>query len=62
MTGARSVSDLTRDAMRDLLTGAQKEASPVRSVNDFQLEMKDLGQKIAQLTEKISSLNNGTSH
>ena len=62
MTGARSVSDLTRDAMRDLLNGVRKDVNPVQYINEFQVEMKDLGQKIAQLTAEISTLKNGTSH
>ena len=62
MTGARSVSDLTRHAMRDHLNGRQKDVSPIHYMNEFQLEMKDLSQKIAQLTEEISMLKNGTRH
>lgn len=56
VTGARSVSDLTRDAMRVLLTGSgQKEVLGIH-VDEFRTQMRSLDQKIEQLAADITSL------
>ncbi|HEV2485820.1 MAG TPA: ribbon-helix-helix protein, CopG family [Terracidiphilus sp.] len=56
VTGARSVSDLTRDAMRVLLNGAGREESLGIHVDEFRSQMRSLDQKIEQLAADITSL------
>lgn len=48
-TGARSLSDLTRDAMRMLLRGANRDDFLRIYVEEFRMEMKTLDRKIEQL-------------
>ena len=57
VTGARSVSDLTRDAMRVLLNGAagRDDVMGIR-VDEFRTQMRNLDRKIEQLTADITSL------
>ena len=56
VTGARSVSDLTRDAMRVLLNGlGQKDVLGIH-VDEFRTQMRSLDQKIEQLAADITSL------
>jgi Arc/MetJ-type ribon-helix-helix transcriptional regulator len=47
--GARSVSDLTRDAVRSLLNRKEREDLLSERLEEFRLQMKDLDQKIEQL-------------
>jgi Arc/MetJ-type ribon-helix-helix transcriptional regulator len=54
--GARSVSDLTRDAMRVLLNGAGREEALGIHVNEFRSQMRSLDRKIEQLAADITSL------
>lgn len=63
ITGARSVSDLTRDAMRVLLSGGSKrdEVLGVR-VDEFRSQMRRLDRKIEQLSADITSLKSNNSH
>lgn len=49
VTGARSLSDLTRDAMRMLLRGANHDDFLRISMEEFRTEMKTLDKKIEQL-------------
>jgi hypothetical protein len=56
-TGARSVSDLTRDAMRAFLTGASHEQTLHLRMNEFCDRMNHLGRRIDELVERISPLN-----
>ena len=56
VTGARSVSDLTRDAMRVLLDGSGKEKAQSIHVDEFRTQMRSLDQKIEQLAADITSL------
>lgn len=56
VTGARSVSDLTRDAMRVLLSGAKHEDVLGVHVDEFRTQMKSLDRKIEQLAADITSL------
>lgn len=55
-TGARSVSDLTRDAMRVLLTGAGREDVLGTHIDEFRTQMRSLDRKIEQLAADITSL------
>ena len=62
LTGARSVSELTRDAMRELLSGSKRERSISVDPSAFHSQMKDLERKIEQLTADITMLKvNGSS-
>ena len=55
VTGARSVSDLTRDAMRVLLNGSgQKDALGIH-VDEFRTQMRSLDRKIEQLAAEIAN-------
>ena len=56
VTGARSVSDLTRDAMRVLLNGAGREEVLGVRVDEFRMQMRNLDRKIEQLAADITSL------
>ena len=46
VTGARSVSDLTRDAMRVLLKSSNREDGLGIHVDEFRSQMRSLDQKI----------------
>jgi sRNA-binding protein len=56
VTGARSVSDLTRDAMRVLLDGSGREKVQSIQVDEFRTQMRSLDRKIEQLAADITSL------
>ena len=56
VTGARSVSDLTRDAMRVLLDSSGREKAQSIHVDEFRTQMRSLDQKIEQLAADITSL------
>jgi hypothetical protein len=56
VTGARSVSDLTRDAMRVLLNGGGREEALGIHVDEFRSQMRSLDRKIEQLAADITSL------
>jgi len=55
MTGARSVSDLTRDAMRVLLNGANREDMLGSHMDEFRVQMRSLDKKIEQLAAEITT-------
>jgi Arc/MetJ-type ribon-helix-helix transcriptional regulator len=57
VTGARSVSDLTRDAMRVLLNGANRVDVFGSHMDEFRAQMRSLDEKIEQLAAKIPVLN-----
>ena len=61
VTGARSVSDLTRDAMRVLLNGAGREEVVGIRVDEFRAQMRNLDRKIEQLAADITSLKGSDS-
>lgn len=52
-TGARSVSDLTRDAMRAFLSGSGRDETLHVRMNEFSDQVNYLGRKIEELVEKI---------
>ena len=62
VTGARSVSDLTRDAMRVLLKGAAREDVLGISIDEFRTQMRNLDRKIEQLAADITSLKTNGTH
>ncbi len=55
LTGARSVSDLTRDAMRTVLRGVHREDPLVGDLDEFRAGIKSLEQKVEQLEAKITT-------
>jgi len=56
MTGARSVSDLTRDAMRTVLRGANREDSLAGNFDEFRAGMRNLEKKVEQLEARITTM------
>jgi hypothetical protein len=54
-TGARSVSDLTRDAMRVLLNSATREDSLGSHMDEFRSEIRNLNRKIEQLAAEVTT-------
>jgi hypothetical protein len=53
VTGARSVSDFTRDAMRVILTGVNREDGLGSHMDEFRAEIRNLGKTIEQLAAKL---------
>jgi predicted nucleotidyltransferase len=61
VTGARSVSDMTRDAMRVLLDGANREVVTGNYMDEFRAKMRDLDKKVDLLAAEITTIKgNGT--
>lgn len=56
VTGARSVSDLTRDAMRVLLNNANREDMLGNHMDEFRAQMRALNSKIEQLSAEITAV------
>ena len=55
VTGARSVSDLTRDAMRLVLNGANKDDVLGFRMDEFRAMLKNLDRKIDELAAGMGS-------
>ena len=55
VTGARSVSDLTRDAMRGLLESGTREDVLGTRIEEFRTQMKSLDSKIESLAAEITA-------
>ena len=53
ISGARSVSDLAREAMRVLLTGASREDTLGPRIDEFRSQMRSLDRKIEELSARI---------
>ena len=53
-TGARSVSDLTRDAMRALIAGSAREGSMGSYADEFRAQIHYLDQRIEELATRIA--------
>jgi hypothetical protein len=61
VTGARSISDLARDAMHVLLSGVNREFVPGNYMDEFRAQMRSLDKKIEQLAAEITTFKgNGT--
>jgi hypothetical protein len=58
VAGARSVSDLTRDAMRMLLNGANREDVLGIHVNEFRTQMRSLDRKIEKIQQLAAEIAN----
>ena len=56
VTGARSVSDLTRDAMRSLLNGASREEPFSSRLQEFQTEIGNLHRKIEHVAATVEAI------
>ena len=56
ITGARSVSDLTRDAMRVLLNGVNRPDVFGLHMDEFRTQMRTLNSKIEQLAAEITAV------
>jgi hypothetical protein len=55
VTGARSVSDLTRDAMRVVLNGVNRDDVLGLRLDEFRSQLKNLDRKIDKLAQGINS-------
>ena len=55
VTGARSVSDLTRDAMQGLLNQVSREDA----LGEFRNQMSSLVRKIEELSERVTAAQTG---
>jgi outer membrane murein-binding lipoprotein Lpp len=62
VTGARSVSDLTRDAMRVLLNGVNRPDVLGLHMDEFRAQMRALNSKIEQLAAEISAVKGNGNH
>jgi hypothetical protein len=54
LTGARSVSDLTRGAVHSVLRGVKGEDSLGTNLEEFRVGMKNLEKKVKQLEARIT--------
>jgi len=55
LTGARSVSHLTREAMRSVLGDVNRGVPLGRHLEEFRADMKSLERKVEQLEAKITT-------
>jgi hypothetical protein len=53
-TGARSLSDLAREAMRGLLSGGNQLSDGEASRIEYSAQMRDLEQKVEKLSAEIA--------
>jgi len=56
VTGARSVSDLTRDAMRGLLDGKSREDTLSNHMEEFRTEIGNLHRKIEHVAATVEAI------
>lgn len=56
LTGARSVSDFTRDAMRTVLRSVNRDDPFASNLEEFRLGMKNLEKKLELLEAKITTI------
>ena len=62
VTGARSVSDITRDAMRALLSGSSRDNVVWSHMDEFRVQMQNLDKKIEQLAAEIRMIKESGNH
>jgi len=60
VSGARSVSDLAREAMRVLLNGTNRDDVLSARMEEFRVQIRTIDRKIDQLSDFIASAGNGT--
>ena len=53
-TGARSVSDLAREAMRGFLSGVSQPKAEETTKSEYTAQMKDLEQKVEKLSAEFA--------
>lgn len=56
-TGARSVSDLTRDAMRALLNKQVRETAQSGDIDEFRSRLGNLDQRVNDLAQLVASVS-----
>ena len=56
VTGARSLSDLTRDAMRGLLSGTNREDALSGRLEEFRSEIRHLNTKIEHVAATVEAI------
>jgi len=56
ITGARSVSDLTRDAMSDFLDGADAGQTLGNRMETFSAQLDALNRKVSEIAEWIQTI------
>jgi Arc/MetJ-type ribon-helix-helix transcriptional regulator len=61
-TGARSVSDLTRDAMRALLNGPHQGDEGDSDMAEVRAQMKNLDIKVERLAAEITTIKADSGH
>ncbi len=62
VSGARSVSDLTRSAMRVLLNSAGQPDVMGNPLDEFSAQMRALNKKIEQLAAEVTSFKASNGH
>jgi hypothetical protein len=62
VTGARSVSDLARDAMRVLLNASSGGDGVPGHIDEFRAQMHDLDKKVEKLAAEITMIKGNGSH
>jgi hypothetical protein len=61
-TGARSVSDITRDAMRVLLDDVSRVNTAGSRWDEFRSQMRNLDKRIEQLAAEITTFKTDDNH
>jgi hypothetical protein len=56
VTGARSVSDLMRDAMRGFLNGTSREGAIGNYMEEFRTEIRNLHRKIEHVAATVEAI------
>ena len=59
VTGARSVSEFTRDSIRVMLNGANRDQVLGINIDEFRAQMKNMNKKIESLTAEIATFKPG---
>lgn len=54
-TGARSMSELTRDAMRAILNGSSREDHVANHLEEFRTQIRKLERKVEELSARVGS-------
>jgi hypothetical protein len=62
VSGARSVSDLARDAMRLLTNGGIRDNGFVTGLDEFRAQMRDIDKKIEQLAAEVTAIKPEINH
>lgn len=60
MTGARSVSDLTRDAVSNVLSGVNHENASAANLEEFRDGIKNLESRVGKLEAKLATLESAS--